>query len=96
VAPKEVARALARRYVWWQAPDEALGHLPKLLQQIMTLGTPEDYAAAVKLWGREAFREALIAAPPGALDERSWYFWRRHFGLPEAPPPARRFDEAAT
>lgn len=89
------ARALAQRYVWWQSTEETLVDVPRLLRQIMRLGTPGDYAAAVRLWGREAFREALVAAPPGALDDRSWYFWRRHFGLPEAPPPARRFDEAA-
>ncbi len=89
------ARALARRYVWWQSTEETLVDVPRLLRQIMRLGTPGDYAAAVRLWGREAFREALVAAPPGALDDRSWYFWRRHFGLPEVPPPARRFDEAA-
>ena len=89
------ARAIARRYVWWQSTEETLVDVPRLLRQIMRLGTPGDYAAAVRLWGREAFREALVAAPPGALDDRSWYFWRRHFDLPEAPPPARRFDEAA-
>jgi hypothetical protein len=89
------ARALARRYVWWQAPEETLADVPQLLRQIMRLGTPSDYAAAVEIWGRDVFRDALVTAPAGALDERSWYFWRRHFGLPEAPPPARRFDEAA-
>ncbi len=90
--PSSAARTLAQRYVWWQSPDETLAGVPRLLQQIMKLGTPEDYAAAVALWGRDAFRSALLAAGPGALDERSWYFWRRHFGLPEAPPPVRRFE----
>jgi len=90
------ARTLAKRYVWWQLPEETLAEIPRLLQQIMRLGTPGDYAAAVELWGRDAFFAALVAAAPGALDERSWYFWRRHFGLPEAPPLARRFDEAPT
>jgi hypothetical protein len=89
------ARTLAQRYVWWQPPEETLADVPRLLQQIMQLGTPNDYAAAVELWGREAFRAALLAAPPGVLDDRSWAFWRRHFGLPEAPPRARTFDETA-
>lgn len=89
------ARTLAQRYLWWQSPEETLADVPRLLQQIMQLGTPADYAAAVTLWGRDAFRSALVAAPPGVLDARSWSFWRRHFGLPDTPPPTRRFDETA-
>jgi hypothetical protein len=91
----EAAVALAKRYVWWQGPAETLENVPQLLRQIMALGTPADYATALGLWGKNAFVCALLEAPPGALDDRSWYFWRRHFGLPEAPPPARRFDAAA-
>lgn len=89
------ARRLAQRYLWWQTPEETLAEIPRLLQQIMQLGTPEDYRIALELWGRDAFRAALIGSPPGVLDDRSWTFWRRHFGLPETPPPTRRFDEAA-
>jgi hypothetical protein len=92
----DAAIRLARRYVWWQEPAETLAEVHRLLCQIMALGTPEDYAAAVKLWGRDAFREALVSAPPGAMDDRSFYFWRRHFGLPEVMPPRRRFDDASS
>jgi hypothetical protein len=87
---------LARRYVWWQPPDATLRRLPALLCQIMSIGTARDYVSARELWGEEAFREALLKAPPGALDERSWAFWHRHFRLPERPMPQRKFDAAAS
>jgi hypothetical protein len=91
----DVAIRLARRYVWWQEPAETLADVRHLLRQIMALGRPEDYRTALDLWGRDAFVGALESAPPGAMDDRSWYFWRRHFNLAEVPPPLRCFDDAA-
>ena len=85
---------LARRYIWWQRPEETLANEVRLLCQILSRGTPEDYAAAARHFGRDAFVDAVDKALPGWIDDRSWYFWRRAFGMPETPPPTRRFDEA--
>ena len=90
----EERERLARRYVWWMEPDAALGDLPRLLCQIMAFGTAGDYVAARCEWGEGAFKDALRSARPGALDERSWVFWHRHFGLPERALPKRHFDDA--
>ncbi len=86
---------LARRYVWWREPEAALHDPPRLLCQIMAFGTARDYVAARQIWGEAAFKDALRGALPGAMDERSWVFWHRHFGLPERALPTRCFDEAA-
>ncbi len=67
----EEQERLARRYVWWQEPDAALGDVPRLLCQIMAFGTARDYVAARRVWGEGAFKDALRTARPGALDERS-------------------------
>jgi hypothetical protein len=83
--------ALARRYVWWLPAEEALARPERLLRQILRLGTPEDYVAARARFGEAAFRDALENAGPGEIDDRSWLFWRRHYGLPDRPPPRRRF-----
>lgn len=83
---------LARRYVWWMAPDEALRERQSLLCQILKLGTAEDYVLARAWFGEDAFKDALTHARPGALDERSWEFWHRHYGLPLRPFPRRRFQ----
>ena len=85
---------LARRYVWWQEPDTALRDVLRLLCQIMAFGTARDYVAARRVWGEGAFKDALRTARPGAMDERSWVFWHRHFGLPERALPKRHFDDA--
>lgn len=82
---REVLDALARRYVWWQPPELTLARRELLLCHLMQLGTPEDVSAAQQIYGDDAFREALRAAPPGILDARSWNFW--HLVLFESPPP---------
>jgi hypothetical protein len=86
----ELAR-LAARYVWWQPAECTLRAPSVLLWSVLKTGTAEDYVALRELYGEPALVAALQVAPPGAIDDRSWYFWRRHFGLPETPPPRRRF-----
>jgi hypothetical protein len=81
---------LARRYVWWQPPEQTLARRDHLLCQLMQLGTFEDVREARKLLGDDAFRQALRAAPPGVLDPPSWNFWHLLlFHLPPPPPPVR-------
>ena len=81
---------LARRYVWWLAPAVALANHAHLLCQIMQLGTWEDIRTAKQRFGEDAFREALRAAPPGVLDERSWNFWHLNLFHREPPPMPTR------
>ncbi|HET6521740.1 MAG TPA: hypothetical protein VFG47_18250 [Geminicoccaceae bacterium] len=82
---------LALRYVWWQPPTETLGRPHKLLCQILTMGTAEDYLLVRETWGEEVLKEALLTAGPGEVDERSWAFWHRYYGLEERPYPRRSF-----
>jgi hypothetical protein len=84
--------ALALRYVWWQSAEETLASPETLLRQILKIGTADDYVAACAHWSEEAFKRALASAPAGALDERSWVFWHRYYGLPERAYPKRTFQ----
>ena len=85
------AEVLALRYVWWQSAEETLASPETLLRQILKIGTADDYVAACAYWGEDAFKRALTSAPAGSLDERSWVFWHRHYGLPERAHPKRAF-----
>lgn len=84
--------ALAVRYVWWQPAAETLASPDILLRQILKMGTADDYVAARAHWGEKAFRNALISAPAGSLDERSWVFWHRQYDLQLQPLPKRSFS----
>jgi hypothetical protein len=89
---RDELETLARRYVWWQAPGETLESPDVLLLQILRLGTADDYMTAREHWGEAAFKRALTTAPAGALDERSWVFWHRQYGLPLKPAAKRSFS----
>ena len=83
---------LARRYVWWQIPADTLKSPETLLRQILRIGTADDYLMAREYWGEEAFKRALVTAPPGSIDERSWVFWHRQYHLPLRPLARRSFS----
>ena len=86
---EEVLRTLARRYVWWQAPERTLTRPRHFICQLMTLGTAQDVRIARTLLGDAAFQDALDHAPPGVMDAKSWNFWHLFFGRQPPPAPTR-------
>ncbi len=80
-AGERLLRTLARRYVWWLSPDEALARPNFVATQVMEMG---DYGDVLKLeatLGREALVRALREAEAGRLSERSWIYWHHRLGL---------------
>lgn len=83
---------IAKKYVWWKTPSDALSHRDHFLCQLMQLGTLDDVLFVRARLGDPAFREALNHAPSGVLDAKSWNFWNLvYFGavppMPERPLP---------
>jgi hypothetical protein len=93
-------RKLASRCVWWLFPEETLRQsASRLLLQMMRYATWEDVQAALQHYGARAFKDALVSAPAGALDPRSWNFWHLYLGLAKAPDdvppmPTRKVEDA--
>jgi hypothetical protein len=86
---------LAKRYIWWQTPEESLRTSHRLIAQVMNLGTLEDLAALRELVDDDTLRQALAEANPGEFSDRSWHFWHQVLGGPglvDVPPlPERQF-----
>jgi hypothetical protein len=82
---------VARRLVWWRAPEEALADPRRFVAQVMVYGTAEDVMATQARFGESDFRAVLADPPPGLFDRRSWAYWHAVLGLgqPTTPPPAR-------
>jgi len=80
---------LAKQYVWWVLPIEAARKPKKIILQLLKFGTLEDYREGLEIWGRDAFIAALETMSPGDIDEKSWNYWRLHYGLPAKPFPKR-------
>lgn len=81
---------LARRVVWFEAPEQALADPVRFLAYLMTYGTAEDVAVARGAFDERDFSEALEKAPPGIFDPRSWAYWNAMAGRYPPPPMPRR------
>ena len=66
---------LARRYVWWLPPEEALEYPQRVIASIMDMGTFEDIHELIAIVGEEALRQTLRSAEAGQFRPRSWSFW---------------------
>jgi hypothetical protein len=91
----KLARALARKYLWWLDPDEAVRQPDRLVAQVMNMGTFEDARTIEGQLGEAFLRGVLERAAPGWFDERPWTFWHYRLGLAKPgrvpDPPRRRF-----
>jgi hypothetical protein len=93
----EAIQALARRYIWWLPPGEALAFPLRVVAQVMDIGAMDDCATLERFFGSVEMRHALKRAEPGWFRPRSWVFWHYRLGLAkwgdETPPlPTRAFD----
>jgi len=77
--------------IWWEAPEEALKRSARFIMQVMTRGRWEDVLFVQGVYGKEAFRDALVHAEQGIFDMKSWTYWHTVFGLPVGPLPKRTF-----
>ena len=81
----ESLAAAARRVCWWQPAEATLQDTSLFLARVMVFGTWDDVCLTIDHHGKEAFREALKAAPPGLFDDRSWHYWHHRLGLLPVP-----------
>lgn len=87
-AAARLLRALARRYVWWLSPGEALARPNFIATQVMEMGDFEDMLKLEAMLGREALVRALRGAEAGRLSERSWIYWHHRLGVAGRRIPA--------
>ena len=89
--------ALARRIVWFDAPEDALADPIRFMAYVLAHATIADLAIVRRYVSEEEFREALDRAPPGIIDPRSWAHWQSRMGrYPPPPMPRRRLHPGET
>lgn len=85
---------IARKVVWYDAPEETLGDPKTFLAHLMVYGSPADVAVVQRFVSEEEFRRVLEDAPAGVFTAEAWDRWHRHFGMLPIPPlPRRRFPD---
>lgn len=82
--------AVARRVVWFESPAEALKDPIRFMAYAMAAATHEDMKVLRRYVSDADFLEALVNAPPGIIDPRSWAYWNSRMGRYPAPPPSKR------
>jgi len=95
--PPELASELERKFFWW----EPVGTRPRsdlrIVTQAMDLASFEEVRRLEDMIGPSRLVDAMLAAEPGWISDRSWEFWRGRLllatgrAIPESPP-RRRFD----
>ena len=92
----EFLKPLAKKYIWWKSPDEAVAIPSRVIAQVMNLGTYEDAHLLATQLGDKVLREVLTNAEAGQFNERSWTYWHYRLDLADlehVPPlPTRRFS----
>ena len=94
----EDLRAVAKRVLWFEEPEEALKYRNRFLTYLMTYGTDAEINVARRYYTDADFEAALDEAVPGIFDARSWSEWNiRYHRVPVPPLPKRVFpgEEAA-
>ena len=91
---KESLKELARKYIWWKTPEEALESPSRVIAQVMNIGDYADVQAMANQVGDDTLRDVLTHAEIGQFSEHSWTYWHYRLGtatLGHVPPlPARR------
>lgn len=82
--------SVARRVVWFKPQAEAIKETNIFVAYVLTYGTHEDVSILRKYLADEDFRKAIITAPPGIFDPRSWAYWNLKIGRYPTPPLPKR------
>lgn len=97
--PPELAAELEQKYFWWEHVGTAPRSAARILAQAMDLASFKDMLWLEAEIGPDRLAEAMLAAEPGWISERSWEFWRGRLSsatgrrIPDVPPQ-RVFDAA--
>jgi hypothetical protein len=75
---------LAKKYVWWQSPNESRVMVDRVVAQVMNIGDFDDVLALINAMGEDKFREVLTHAEIGQFNARSWTYWHYRLGLANA------------
>lgn len=91
--PNEI-RAVAKRVLWFEQPQEALSNSRRFLAYLMTYGTVEEVLTAKKYFSDRDFEAVLEDPPAGIFDARSWTYWHCVYKRATVPPlPHRSIPE---
>lgn len=85
----------AKKYIWFQKPEEAVKYPRRVIAQVMNFGEYDDVLSLSELVGDDALKDVIKNAEAGWFNKQSWNFWHYKLGLAEidqVPPLPKRFE----
>jgi len=86
--------SLAKKYIWWQTPSEAMENPRRILASAMNIGSLEDCHVLLHSFDRALLVGILKTAAPGWFSHKSWVFWHHLLDvidvIEQAPPLPQR------
>jgi hypothetical protein len=79
---------VAKRVVWFKAPDDTVKDVKLFLAHVMTYGTLRDITTTLQYFSEKDFEAVLNDPPAGVFDRRSWTYWNVRYHrepVPELP-----------
>ena len=77
----DLLKNLARKYIWWKSPEEAVLFPRRVIAQVMNIGDYDDMQSLANSAGDILLRDALQNAEAGEFNPRSWAYWHYRLGL---------------
>lgn len=77
----ELLKPLARKYIWWKTPEEAVALPERVIAQVMNIGDYDDMQRLAAEVGDKVLCTVLSHAEAGQFNERSWAYWHYRLGL---------------
>ena len=81
----DATRQVAKRLVWFEAPELALKEPVRFLAYAFAHARDRDMRVLRALVCDTDLRCALQNAPPGIIDAKSWAYWHLMLDLGDAP-----------
>jgi hypothetical protein len=78
---------LAKRINWFEPPEVVLGDPQRFLTYAFRYATIDDIDTLYAHFSKADLVLALINAPPGIIDPRSWAYWNLILRDLSPPPP---------
>jgi hypothetical protein len=79
----QILQKMAKKYIWWKAPDDAIAKPALVVAQVMNIGDFDDVRLLTGHVGESYLRDILQKAEAGQFNERSWTYWHYRLGLAE-------------
>lgn len=77
----------AKKYIWWENPEEAIQNPKKIILKVLDIGTFEDIQILLKNFDKNQLIKIIQDSNIGELRAKSWNYWHIVLEICNKVPP---------